>query len=501
MAQSQSVGNQSSNRCIYVAAGVAAAVCITAVVVGVLGHYHIGLCASFSTTTSYLSIGLGAAGLVIIPVAVGGVAIMQRRHQRARMLKELTSPDDAPHKEATPPPSQAASLQSFASHAHQPAGGPVVLPPPDHADEIPAAAAAPLRPVTPPIVEPAPPPVDKELTKLLRKKRDFEDSSYRDLGNTLECCYQAFIGRGGKVEGVAESITLRPGDRVYPVCTQGINRSQVIYLLLTRLQEEVLREAGIDVERPHGGGTAEDPYISIARNPNDAAEAMSYIRDAFDEEANKDPMNFAFTDPLNPTLYDPKKPVFGDPMNFAFRIVFGCPKSKRFAQETVEPYTEMVTLTITSPQGPQTTTEPVINAFATFSTPGSKREQAVLTTYRQKMVAARQAMAEHFNRHYFGQKVEEGRRRVFITFNRATHIIMERLLEAGGPLDNVTIISLDYADPVNTERTLVLAYEKMRRELGEKLRLQQADGSTVGLFEGAVWPKAPPDAGPPAGTR
>lgn len=87
-------------------------------------------------------------------------------------------------------------------------------------------------------------------------------------------------------------------------------------------------------------------------------------------------------------------------------------------------------------------------------------------------------ISEYYNEHYFGPQSswqgQKGNRRVFITFDKNTHVVLHRLIQANDNLNDVEVVHLAFADLVthplpewNTFPRSVTAYENFSQLINE----------------------------------
>lgn len=119
--------------------------------------------------------------------------------------------------------------------------------------------------------------------------RDRESERGRGRGRDDDADVAEFERRGGVfVAGPSDAdvvagraavgIVIRPGDFVVPICIEGINRSQVMHLVLACLRDEVYRHDGrpeFQVGVPHGAEGGYDPWKTSSETElsNDIGDA------------------------------------------------------------------------------------------------------------------------------------------------------------------------------------------------------------------------------------
>lgn len=95
-----------------------------------------------------------------------------------------------------------------------------------------------------------------------------------------------------------------------------------------------------------------------------------------------------------------------------------------------------------------------------------------------------QQISHYFNVHYFGPesqwKGQNGQRRVYLTFDKNSHIILHRLNQANDRLDNVIVAHFPFRDLVSnplpewkTYRLSYVAYDQFAKILLKLLDLER----------------------------
>lgn len=253
-----------------------------------------------------------------------------------------------------------------------------------------------------------------------------QTSEDNNLNNTV----REFKSRGGKVyfmpsldnveihekntiikdDSINEIFTIKKDDILYPVCHQGVNRSQVLYLLLKSFKLHVNGHI-TEVIAPHGAESGFDPYK--LSNPLTYDNYFQYLNDVV---IQNDP-----TDILTPI----------------FNKTFGHDKHLRYGTDYVEL---------------------------------KKRERGEFdlnikhngTHDFEILYNNRKHMRDWFKKDYYNSTFSTSRRRVFITFMRSSKIIMDRLMESETPLDNIVIISFPWGDTIGNACSL----DKINNNLG-----------------------------------
>jgi len=237
-----------------------------------------------------------------------------------------------------------------------------------------------------------------------------------------------FVSRGGiwipLVDPLPFRFGLRSTDVIYPICTQGVNRSQALHATI-QLQFGQRRHSSPHLVAPHGAGGGNDPFLHSAVNSEESS--FKYIKDV---------SNFG---------------DHSDPLNSSFVSVFGRPKEERFGEELgrKEGYIDN------------------INSFDDFD----------------NCHWARTHMRRIFDEQYFSRPStssssspaeqngligdpisSQKRRRVFITFARAAHITMFRLIENNISLSDCVVLGLNYNDKVLDSKDYQSAYTQMKND-------------------------------------
>lgn len=243
----------------------------------------------------------------------------------------------------------------------------------------------------------------------------------------------------GWVESGAKpwSIGIHPTDYLIPVCHQGMNRSQVMRLVLTDVREQLGDEGGVDTEwvsRAHGAVSGCDAHSAWEKGTLTEDNFITYMFDTgeifepgYDPEADTDEQS--------------------GPLQRGFVGAFGVNKKPRFGEEMargkkLNPVTEYV---------PPREWLEIGEARESTHKWFDKFMFAPITHIRQSVSAlTRERLAEL----HVGQNMippAGATRRIFFAFCRAVPNLVDRLLEVeGGPL-NTVIVSLQYDDSMNSE--------------------------------------------------
>jgi hypothetical protein len=236
------------------------------------------------------------------------------------------------------------------------------------------------------------------------------------IGDTLELETQLayFKSRGGKFvisptidqirkEGMAFEIHLRPEDLVIPICHEGMNRSQIMFLVANALKSQ-----GTDrynVSFPHGAESGFDPYRGFSDLTED--NWYRYIH--------------GIIFPFNPS-------DISDWLTKCFYQKFGVDKSKRIGQ--------------TESESAKYTLNPIGTNFCDEALAKVSSDRT-----NQRKIMDKLLYDSDMLKTYTGVSG----RVVIFTFCRATTIFLNRLLEVSGDKDlsNIFIVCLPYPDEIS----------------------------------------------------
>ena len=211
------------------------------------------------------------------------------------------------------------------------------------------------------------------------------------------------------MDGVEFQVHIRPEDFLLPVCHEGVNRSQVLYLVLNALRAQLavtgnVRKRGGGVSVPHGAESGFDPYQAYENLDGD--NVYGYIHGKILPRGSR-----------------------GDYLHENFFNVFGLDKQRRPGQLTCEEARRE------------------LNSDDTSTAPDEMyaRVAADRTAQREDMNAL---LYDPDNlKSYTG----DGGRVIFFTFARAGGIMLKRLLEASPDKDmtGIYIVMLPFPDTIS----------------------------------------------------
>jgi hypothetical protein len=252
-----------------------------------------------------------------------------------------------------------------------------------------------------------------ECTGIFDHKRIADAMSMIGTTSDFESLISQFISQGGEyiisplIEEVRTlknfEIHIRPDDLVIPICHEGMNRSQVMYLVANALKSQIKCEKNVSM--PHGAESGFDPHSAFTGLDGD--NWYGYIH------GNIIPFN-----PSN----------MSDWLTKCFYQKFGVDKSRRIGQTECE--TAGLVLNPTDEDYSET-------SFAKVSHD---------RTMQRKIMD---------NLLYDSDKLKSctgtSGRVVVLAFCRASIIFLKRLLEVSGnkDLSNIVIVSLPYPDEIS----------------------------------------------------
>jgi len=281
---------------------------------------------------------------------------------------------------------------------------------------------------------------------------EFEDPLKHDSKEeAAKAKYPEFFAKGGRVieapdqETVMErvkdgkkpwSIGIHPTDYLIPVCHQGMNRSQVMRLVLTGVRKKLEDKGGVHTEwvsRAHGAVSGCDAHSAWEKGTLNEENFITYMFDTgeiFEED------------------YDPQGDTDAQsgPLQRGFVELFKVGKKPRIGEEMargrkLNPTTEYVSPREWLEIGEQREyTHRWFNKFM-FAPMESIREAAATAAHERDTPKQGQNMLPP----------QRATRRIFFAFARAVPNLIDRLLEVEHGALNTVIVSLQYDDIMNSE--------------------------------------------------
>lgn len=325
----------------------------------------------------------------------------------------------------------------------------------------------------------APAPVRAAAAR--EKYRDFFDKG----GRVIEAPDQEEVTQWVRDGRKPWSIGIHPTDFLIPVCHQGMNRSQVMRLVLISVRKQLEESLGLHptwtdtewVSRAHGAVTGCDAHSAYKRGTLNEDNFFSYMfdvgeifEDSYDPERDEDPQS--------------------GPLQRGFVEAFGIRKKPRFGEEMargkkLNPTSEHVLprewLEIEDDR------EYTHRWFNTFMF-------APMTRIRDSARVG--ALAPHTPRPDQNMiPPPTATRRIFFAFARAVPNLVDRLLEVPGGPRNTVIVSLQYDDTMNHE----LRHCKGKTEAEIQDKMKEVHENAYKIYANLV--HADPTPGPPAASE
>jgi hypothetical protein len=209
--------------------------------------------------------------------------------------------------------------------------------------------------------------------------------------------------------------SIKTHDRVYPVCPDGLHRSQVLYLVMKGIKRILGVKEGVYL--PHGALHGFDPLV-YDENPNSLKSQAEFVH--FSTELDKNTK-----------------------ISQAFLAAFGQEKAARFGQKECG------------------ANELNLNEAA---------KKDLFRNQVETIKRTRVRMHEFFDIYFYQQSLESNAKRpsrsIYLTFGSAVPIVLDRLMEVNanaGQLSNVTVVALPYGtesfnSPTITPQTLAQLY-------------------------------------------
>ena len=278
--------------------------------------------------------------------------------------------------------------------------------------------------------------------ELLAEARGYSDK--KDFIKLVE----EFIDLGGKITFINENINfdkeggygkvidIRKDDLLYPICHEGENRSQVLYVALQNKYKEKFQveEVSKNVVLPHGASGGYDPYQSYKNLKEN--NWFGYV--------------FGGVGPQKLPVH-PGKTIFEIADGYVsnneadlvktegFKLAFGQYKKERYGEKEMT----NIPLRANDPNGKKFDIELNCPYNADYT-------PEIFPRIEKNRKCARTYFDETFwNTENIGSQVGKGRR-VYFTFARATEIAMQRLIEnskkSGKRLDGKYIVAINWDD-------------------------------------------------------
>eukprot|EP01124_Arcella_intermedia_P022076 TRINITY_DN3209_c0_g1_i1.p1 TRINITY_DN3209_c0_g1~~TRINITY_DN3209_c0_g1_i1.p1 ORF type:complete len:450 (+),score=149.82 TRINITY_DN3209_c0_g1_i1:57-1352(+) len=234
--------------------------------------------------------------------------------------------------------------------------------------------------------------------------------------NTLVDKVTSFMGMGGKFLPVTAEVDLKKDnfffgitetDELYPVCTDGLTRSQIMYLVLMGIKRKLGTTRGVAI--PHGALSGFDPFIKEDKS----AELLNYYRFMGEEEL---------------------KNMGNGKLDSSFEETFGQKRNPRFGQDQCGSNQNLTLFQVNFPS----------------------------SVAKANTVKLRQTMREYFDLYYYRIKANPKVRTIFLAFGSAVPVVLDRLLEvntAPNSLSSVYLISLPFGVKSFSEATPKLLLE------------------------------------------
>jgi len=179
---------------------------------------------------------------------------------------------------------------------------------------------------------------------------------------------------------------------LYPVCTDGFLRSQVLYLVLQAVKRRLGTTKGVNP--PHGALSGYDPFI-LNDISKELLQHYRFISDA--EEINND----------------------SGAIDKTFDTVFGLSRTSRFGQEKCGPNPNLTLIGVPFPSHHA----------------------------KNACIKSRETMRQYFDLYYYRQKTSSKNRAIYCAFGSALSVVIDRLMEVNtlpGTLNHVVIIALPF---------------------------------------------------------
>jgi hypothetical protein len=257
---------------------------------------------------------------------------------------------------------------------------------------------------------------DEITTQTLEERNANFSKSNRIFGLENNNSINVFIEKRGKYvisppyEEVIESknfeIHIKPNDFIIPVCHEGMNRSQVMFLVANVLKSCIVpKEQNYRVSLPHGAETGFDPHPAIP--------------DIYSDDGDDNPV-YRYLHGIMFPITDKRKDWLQD----VFFKIFGMDKQKRIGHRI----------------GGEDIDTTNLNPIA-----GIPLEQVRLARIDQRS----KMDTLLYNTDNLRKCCGVDGRVIFITFYRASKIILERLLENSNDFTNIVIVALPYPDTIS----------------------------------------------------